>query len=104
MGQVLRCCFRSSTPQPSVNELHHLSNSTLADSVPSRSHSMTSHTYDHTCSQGECTRTNSFQDVRAQDIKPSPPLECFIIPSFGEDPPEDVAVKLKLSDKMASKF
>ena len=43
---------------------------------------------------------------RTQDTKlHSPPeLDCFIIPSFGEDPPSDVAVKLKLSGKMASKF
>jgi hypothetical protein len=38
-------------------------------------------------------------------IQPNPPaLECFIIPSFGEGPPGDVAVKRKISDKMATKF
>ena len=77
------------------------SSQSLTDSEPSRSHSMTS--YDH--SQRERSRTGSFREVdRARDIKPSPPLECFIIPSFGEDPPDNVAVKLKITDKMASDF
>ena len=78
------------------------SSQSLTDSEPSRSHSMTSY-YDH--SQREHNHTNSFRvDDRARDIKPSPPLECFVIPSFGEDPPDNVAVKLTISDKMANKF
>jgi hypothetical protein len=36
---------------------------------------------------------------RTRDTKHSPPaLECFVIPSFGKDPPRNVA------DKMASDF
>ena len=49
--------------------------------------------------------SGSWQDLTVDATQPSPPaLECFIIPSFGEDPPGNVAVKLKMSDKMASKF
>ena len=100
MGQGLCCCPHSSTPQLGDNELH-LSIRTLTDSEPSRSHSMTS--FDRV--QRDRIRTSSFRvDDRARDVKPSTPLECFIVPSFGEDPPDNVAVKLTMSDKMASKF
>ena len=51
-------------------------------------------------SQYEHNFTISFrEDEGAQGIKQSPPLECFIVPSFGQDPPDNVAVK-----KMAGDF
>ena len=104
MGQILCCCSRSSTPQPSANESHHLSTSSLTDSESSRSQSMHNMTL-HDVSQCERHHPLSFQGQRARDVEPSPPaLECFIIPSFGEDPPDNVAVKLKITDKMANNF
>ena len=98
------CCEQPSHPSNEIR-LESVAGSlqSLTDSEHSLSHSLTS--YDH--SQRKRIRTSSFRgDDRARDVKPSPLLECFVIPSFGEDPPKDVAVKLKVheSDKMASEF
>ena len=65
--------------------------------------------YDRSQGYEKVSLYSSWQDLSLDatryNIQPSPPaLECFIIPSFGEDPPGNVAVKLKMSDKMASKF
>ena len=100
MGQVPCCSSRSSTPQLSDSDLSTFS---WTDSEPSRSQSMHNMT---SCDHSQHERYNTYRvDKRVQDVKLSPPaLKCFIIPSFGEDPPDNVAVKLKMSDKMASDF
>lgn len=62
---------------------------------------MTSSTdYDH-IQHERISLSSSWQDLT---VAQSPELDCIIIPSFGEDPPGNVAIKLKMSGKMSSKF
>ena len=105
------CCEQARSPEeetalyPSINPSEQfLSISTIVsfesstESESSRCFSMCpSVGYDR--SQYEHSFSSLREDDGARDIKQSPPLECFIIPSFGKHPPGNVAVK-----KMAGDF
>lgn len=104
------CCykqtlsFEESSHSPSEQLLAVTSFESLTKKESSLCRSMNlSITYDPSLCERNLTGSLRVDDG-AQDIKQSPLLECFIIPSFGEDPPDNVAAKLKMSDKMASNF
>ena len=104
------CCTCKKTVSvelhPSINPLLSLTESLTDDKSSFSSSVPLSTSRQHECISPSRSRDDLSVMDRTRDTKlHSPPaLECFIIPSFGEDPPSDVAVKLKLSGKMASKF
>ena len=68
------------------------------ESESSRCYSMNSSIgYDRSRNERNFTKSCGVDDG-ARDVKQSPELECFIIPSFGQDPPGNVAIKPKMSD------
>ena len=111
MGQVLRCCFCSTSQTRELsNELSVSSTSgfseksVLSEPPPPHPNSSSQIRRIQSLRQQSSQTSLNIQIVNLNASTCNPKLECFIIPSFGEDLPGNVAVKLKMSDKMASEF
>ena len=99
MGKLLCCCCsRSSTTQPR-NEYHFQQRrsqreSRLTQSLSALSHNRTSQGYRRfERSQRSSQRDYDKYCVVNEETTCIPKLDCFVIPSFGKDPPANVAPK-----------
>ena len=102
---MLCCCSKSSTPQGhEVNQLQERkksrSESRLSATVPAppSSDSALEGREGFARSQRASQRSNERYSIVTEGVTSNPELECFIIPSFGKEPPTNVAVKKASSD------
>ena len=104
MGNMLCCCSKSSTTQRrEENQLEERrqsrSESRLSATVPAPSSDGAQEGRKSlTRSQQASQRSNDRFSLVSEGATCNPKLECFVIPSFGKEPPTNVAVKKASSD------